>query len=56
MKLKQFYKAKNSINRTKQQATDWEMIFTNSMSDRELISKIYKELKKLNTNNPNYSI
>jgi hypothetical protein len=27
--------------------TDWEKIFTNSTSDRGLVSKIYKELKKL---------
>jgi hypothetical protein len=29
------------------------MIFINPTSDRKLISKIYKELKKLDTRNPN---
>ena len=53
MKLKSFCKAKDTINRTKQQPTDWEKIFTNPTSDRGLISKIYKELKKLDSNKPN---
>jgi hypothetical protein len=41
MKLKSFCKAKDTINRTKQEPTDWEKIFTNPTSDRGLISKIY---------------
>ena len=45
IKLQSFYKAKNTANKTKQQPTDWEKIFTNSTSDRGLISNIYKELK-----------
>ena len=55
MKLKSFCKAKDTVNRTKWQPTDWEKIFTNPTSDRGLISNIYKELKKLDsreTNNP----
>jgi hypothetical protein len=54
MKLKSFFcKAKNTINRTKWQPTEWEKIFTNTISDRRLLSKIYKELKKLDTNKLN---
>ena len=49
MKLENFYKAKDIVNKTNQQPTDWEKIFTNPTSDRGLISKIYKELKKLTT-------
>jgi hypothetical protein len=48
-------KAKNTINKTKRPPTDWERIFTNPKSDRELISNIYKELKKVDSrksNNP----
>ena len=33
----------------KRQLTEWENIFTNDTSDKELISKTYKELIKLNT-------
>jgi hypothetical protein len=53
MKLKSFCKSKYTVNRTKLQPTDWEKIFTNPTPVRGLISKIYKELKKLDTNNPN---
>jgi hypothetical protein len=53
MKLKSFCKTKNTVHRTEQQPTEWGKIFTNSTSDRGLISKIYKELKKLVINKPN---
>ena len=46
LKLKSFCKAKDMVNKTKRQPTEWEKIFTNPTSDRGLISKIYKELKK----------
>nr|AAS66287.1 LRRGT00196 [Rattus norvegicus] len=55
IKLQSFCKAKDTVVRTKRQPTDWEKIFTNAITDRGLISKIYKELKKLDrreTNNP----
>ena len=35
--------------RTKYLPTEWEKIFINPISDRDLISKINKELKKLVT-------
>jgi len=47
IKLQSFCKAKDTVVRTKWQSTDWERIFTNPTTDRGLISKIYKELKKL---------
>jgi hypothetical protein len=52
IKLQSFYKAKDTVNRTKQKPTDWEKIFTNPTSDRGLISSIYKELKKLDSREP----
>jgi hypothetical protein len=49
MKLIFLKKAKDIINRTKWKPTEWEN-FTNLISDKGLIPKIYKELKKLYTN------
>ena len=34
MKLESFCKAKDTINKTQRQPTDWEKIFTNPTSDR----------------------
>jgi hypothetical protein len=56
MKLKSFCKAKNTVNKTKQQPTAksrLERIFTSPTPDRGLITKLYEELKELDTNNPN---
>ena len=49
MKLQSFCKTKDTVNRTKQQPTEWEKIFINPTFNRGLISKIYKELKKLDS-------
>jgi hypothetical protein len=46
MKLKSFYKAKDTIKRTKQHPTKWKRIFINSTSNTGLISKVYKEFKR----------
>ena len=56
IKLQSFSKAKDTVNKTKRQPTDWEKIFTNPTSDRGLISNIYKELKKLDSREPNNPI
>jgi hypothetical protein len=42
MKLESFCKAKDIVNKTNWQPTDWEKIFSNHTSDKGLISKIYK--------------
>ena len=47
LRLRSFCKAKDTVTKTKRQPTDWEKIFTNPATDKGLISKIYKELKKL---------
>ena len=54
-KIKSFCTAKETVNKTKRQSTEWEKIFSNDITDKGLASKIYKELLKLNTqkaNNP----
>jgi hypothetical protein len=51
IKLPSFCRAKDTVNKTKRPPTDWERIFTNPKYDRGLISKICKELKKLNSRN-----
>ena len=51
-----FCKAKENANSTKWQIIDWEKIFTNSTSDRGLIHKTDKELKKIHTTKPNNPI
>ena len=48
MKLKSFCTAKETINETKRQPSEWEKIFTNEASDKGFISKIHKQLMQLN--------
>ena len=50
--LKSFCTAKETINRMKRQDTKWEKIFTNLISDKGLIPKVYKEHIQLNRKNP----
>ena len=42
--IKGFCTAKETINKTKRQPTEWEKIFANDVTDKGLISKIYKQL------------
>ena len=48
IKLKSFCTAKETIEKMKMQPTEWEKIFANDMTDKGLISKIYKKLIKVN--------
>ena len=46
---------KETINNVKRQSLEWEKIIANETTDKELISKIHKQLTQLNTrktNNP----
>ena len=55
MEIQRFCTPKETVDKIKGQPTDWEKIFANDISDKGLVSKIYKELIKLNTqrtNNP----
>ena len=44
IKIKIFCMAKENIHKMKREPTLWENIFANDISDKGLISKIYKEL------------
>ena len=48
IKLKTFFTAKETINKMKRQSIKWEKIFANELTDKGLISKIYKQLNQLN--------
>ena len=52
IKLKHFCTAKETLNKMRQQPTEWEKIFANEATDKGLISKIYKHLLLLNTTPP----
>jgi hypothetical protein len=44
MKLKSLCTAKEMVTRLKRQSTEWEKIFASYTSDKELITRIYREL------------
>ena len=55
IKLKSFSTTKEAISKVKSQPSEWEKIVANEAPDKELISKIYKQLLQLNSgkiNNP----
>ena len=49
IKLKSFCIMKETISKVKRQPSEWEKIISNKANDKELISKIYKQLMQLNT-------
>ena len=56
IKIKSFCAAKLTVKKTKRQPTEWEKIFANDATDKRLVSKIYKELHKVNTQETNKQI
>jgi hypothetical protein len=45
IELKSFCTAKETVTRLKRQPTEWEKIFASYLSNRELISRTYRDLK-----------
>ena len=49
IKLKIFCTMKETKGKVKRQPSEWEKIIANEQTDKELISKIYKQLLQLNS-------
>ena len=49
IKIKSFCTEKKSISKVKRQPSEWEKIIANEATDKQLISKIYKQLLQLNS-------
>ena len=47
---------KETISKVKRQSSEWEKIIANDTTDKELISKIYKQFMQLNTKKINHPI
>jgi hypothetical protein len=56
IKLKSFCATKEMVSKLKRPPTEWEKIFARYTSDKGLITRIYRELKKLNSPKINESI
>ena len=49
IKLKSFFTTKETISKVKRQPSEWEKIIANETTEKELISKIYKQLMQFKT-------
>ena len=49
IKIKRFYTTKETISKVKRQPSEWEKTIANEATDKQLISKIYKQLLQLNS-------
>ena len=49
IKLESFCTSKETINKMKRQLSEWEKMFAYAVTNKELISKIYKQLMQLNS-------
>ena len=47
IKLKSFCTTKETLSKMKRQPSEWEKIIANEATDKQLISKIYKQLMQL---------
>ena len=49
IKIKSFCTTKETLSKVKRQPSEWEKILANEATDKQLISKIYKQLLQLNS-------
>ena len=49
IKIKSFCTTKENIRKVKRQPYEWEKIIANEATDKQIISKIYKQLMQLNS-------
>ena len=49
IKLKSFLHKKGTVSKVKRQPSEWEKIIANGVTDKQLISKLYRELLQLNS-------
>ena len=49
IKIKSFCTTRETISKVKRQPSEWEKITANEATDKQLISKIYKQLLQLNS-------
>jgi hypothetical protein len=56
VKIKSCSTAKETVTRLKRQPTKWKKIFARYTSDKGLIIRVYRELKKLNSQRINDSM
>ena len=56
IKIKSFCTTKEILSKVKRQPSEWEKIIANEATDKELISKIYKQLLQLNSRKINDQI
>ena len=54
--IKSFCTMKETIKKVKRQPSEWEKIIANETTDKELLSKIYKQLMQLNSRKINDQI
>ena len=53
IKIKSFCTMKDTVSKEKRQPSEWEKIIANEATDKQLISKIYKQLLQLNSRKVN---
>lgn len=45
--IQNFYAAKSTVKKVKREATEWEKMFTDPISDKGLVSRVYEERLEL---------